>query len=60
MKSEWISYFGLFDGHGGKATALYLKNNLHNMIMNNKLFLTDPVSAIKQAFKEAEDNILFT
>jgi len=29
QKWENLVYFGVFDGHGGKSTSLYLKKNLH-------------------------------
>ncbi len=28
-QSKKVSYFGLFDGHGGNACAQYLRDNLH-------------------------------
>jgi serine/threonine protein phosphatase PrpC len=28
-----ISYFSIFDGHGGTWVADFLKNNLHNFII---------------------------
>ena len=31
-----ISYFGLFDGHGGKTCADYLRDNLHNLVRIEK------------------------
>jgi len=31
-QSKKVSYFGLFDGHGGAGCASYLRDNLHVMI----------------------------
>ena len=33
-KRETVIYFGVFDGHGGKSTALYLKKHLHQLIFD--------------------------
>ena len=33
-----LSYFSIYDGHGGKNCADYLKNNLHKLIINNQYF----------------------
>ena len=34
---EWpsISFFGVYDGHGGFSCADFLKDNLHKFIVNN-------------------------
>jgi protein phosphatase 2C family protein 2/3 len=34
---EWpqICFFGVFDGHGGSACADYLRDNLHNFVVQN-------------------------
>jgi protein phosphatase 2C family protein 2/3 len=29
-----ISYFAIFDGHGGNGCANYMKANLHHYVMN--------------------------
>ena len=49
-----ISYFGLFDGHGGAKCSEYLRNNFHNYIFNSSFFPTKPMNAIYDAFKNCE------
>lgn len=49
-----ISYFGLFDGHGGAKCSEYLQNNFHNYIFNSSFFPTKPMNAIYDAFKNWE------
>ena len=49
-----ISYFAVFDGHGGEKCCELLKNNFHNYIFRSPYFPTDPINAIYQAFKEFE------
>lgn len=51
-----ISYFGLFDGHGGSFCANFLADHLHRYIfrlMNNG---EDIIDSIKQGFLQAEND----
>lgn len=50
-----ISYFSVFDGHGGKACSDFLRDNLHNYIFNSRYFPAFPLQAIKEAFIIAEN-----
>jgi len=52
------SYFGIFDGHGGTACADFLRDNLHQMIVKNSSFPSDPAAALKKGFAEAEAKFL--
>ena len=38
FSGEWpqICFFGVFDGHGGAACADYLRDNLHNFVVQNE------------------------
>ena len=49
-----ISYFAIFDGHGGSKCSEFLKNNFHNYIFKNSFFPDKPMNAIYQAFKNCE------
>ena len=57
---DWpqICFFGVFDGHGGSACADYLRDNLHNFVVQNEQFPQNPVEAIKEGFRECERNFL--
>lgn len=53
-----ISYFAIFDGHGGCSVSDWLSQNLHLYIVNQKSFPENPTLAILQGFKEAEEILL--
>ena len=49
-----ISYFGVFDGHGGDKCSKFLKNNLDNILFNTPTFPNNPIESIRLAFLGAE------
>ena len=51
-----ISYFSIFDGHGGKKCSDFLKEYLDSYLFNSSYFPRDPYKAIRESFKKAEDN----
>ena len=58
-KTGWTSwpncsYFAVFDGHGGSICADYLKDHLHQFILDHPKFPSDPVRALKEGFDKAE------
>lgn len=70
-KEDWpkCSFFGVYDGHGGVACADFLRDNLHQYVKFNWLFIFlscvkkvikdenfpwRPVEAIKSGFQKAE------
>ena len=60
-KKIWprVSFFGIFDGHGGEACSEYLRDNLHDLICHNNEFFPENIpEAIKLAFEKAEKNFL--
>ena len=54
-----ISFFGIYDGHGGETCSEYLRDNLHKLICeNNEYFPENIPQAIRVGFKKAEDDFL--
>ena len=49
-----ISFFGIYDGHGGTACSDYLRDNLHQFIIKDPNFPLDPKKAILNGFEQAE------
>ena len=55
-----IHFFGLYDGHRGDYTSQYLKDTLHNTILQNiPILISKPFSFITNAFNKI-DNYLYT
>ena len=50
-----ISYFGIFDGHGGEGCSEFLKNNLLNYLIDNKNFPFDIKTGLTESFEKAEE-----
>jgi protein phosphatase 2C family protein 2/3 len=53
-----IQIFGIYDGHGGSKCAEYLKDNLHNNIINLQEFPSDIHKAIEKGSKICDENFL--
>jgi protein phosphatase 2C family protein 2/3 len=53
-----IYIFGVFDGHGGSNCADYLRDNLHNYVIKEQCFVSDPKTAIMKGFENAEKEFL--
>lgn len=49
-----VSFFGMYDGHGGERCADFLKDNLHSFIIDDSNFPIDVKEAIKNGFERAE------
>ena len=56
--SPRVSYFGIFDGHGGDACSNFLKDKLDSFIFNSKYFPAYPIQAIKDAFAVAANTFM--
>ena len=50
-----MSYFGIFDGHGGENCSEYLKNNFLNFLIENKNFPFDIKLAFTETFEKLEE-----
>ncbi|OMJ92495.1 hypothetical protein SteCoe_4733 [Stentor coeruleus] len=52
------SFFGIYDGHGGKMCANFLKEKLHKFIFENENFPYRPKEAIFRGFLKADEEFL--
>ena len=50
----YISYFGLFDGHGGEICSKFLKQYLDEKLFSLPIFPNNVIESIKETFKSAE------
>ena len=51
-----ISYFAIYDGHGGNGCSNFLQEKLHNYLFSSDYFPLFPLQAIYQAYENAELN----
>ena len=51
-----ISYFAIYDGHGGNKCCNFLQENLHNYIFTSEDFPLYTLKAINSAYIQAENN----
>ena len=56
--SPRISYFGVFDGHGGEGCSNFLTEKLDTLLFNSKFFPGYPIQAAREAFINAENIFL--
>ena len=49
-----ISYFGVFDGHGGDKCSKFLKQNLDTILFNSPYFPGNITESVRDAFQKAE------
>ena len=56
--SPHISYFGIFDGHGGEGCSNFLTDKLDSFLFNSKFFPAEPIKAIKEAFFISENTFM--
>ena len=49
---EWprSSFFGIYDGHGGAACADFLRDNLHQFVIKEANFPSNPKKALVNGF----------
>ena len=52
---SYVSYFGIFDGHGGDKCSIFLKNKMDDLLLNSKSLLSNPIESIRDAFVNAEN-----
>lgn len=60
-----VSFFGLYDGHGGRRASTFVKENLYTYIKNNfpndvvEKFDAELKKRITKAFKETDDAFIY-
>ena len=52
----FISYFGIFDGHGGDKCSKFLRDNLDRILFNQTMFPNNVVESVRETFNTAERN----
>ncbi|KAJ8491885.1 hypothetical protein OPV22_013606 [Ensete ventricosum] len=58
IDGQTISFFGIFDGHGGSRAAEYLKEHLFDNLMKHPKFLTDIKLAISESYQRTDSDFL--
>ena len=53
--SPKISYFAIYDGHGGNKCSLFLQEKLDSLLFNSNFFPLYPLQAIYEAFTKSEE-----
>jgi len=53
---KW-GYFGVYDGHGGKQAAEFVRDNLHLIVAEKIKEIDDKAEAFKQAYLECDKKI---
>ncbi len=53
-----VCVFGVFDGHGGSSCADFLRDNIHNYVIREPCFVSDPRNAILKGFENAEKEFI--
>jgi len=49
-----ISYFGIFDGHGGDGCSKFLKKSLDGILFQQTMFPNNVIESVRETFKTAE------
>lgn len=49
-----VSFYGVFDGHGGKAAAHFVRDNLPRLIVENPDFPLELEKAVRKSFTETD------
>lgn len=53
-----IGCFGCFDGHGGAAASLFVRDNLFTNLLNHEAFAKNLPKAVEDAYKETDEQYL--
>ncbi|CAM38550.1 protein phosphatase 2C-like protein [Leishmania braziliensis MHOM/BR/75/M2904] len=53
-----VCFFGIYDGHGGRQCAEYVRSRLHEITLTHESLKTAPQKAISDAFAQVEREFL--
>ncbi|GET92313.1 protein phosphatase 2c-like protein [Leishmania tarentolae] len=53
-----VCFFGIYDGHGGRQCAEYVRSRLHEITLSHECLKTAPRKAISDAFAQVEREFL--
>jgi len=56
--SNLIAFYGVYDGHGGRDTAIIVQNVLHLKLLNNPDLNNNIVEAIYRSFEETDNHVV--
>ena len=49
-----VSYFAIYDGHGGDKCCNFLQHNLHSYFLKSEYLISNPLKAIGDAYNKAD------
>ncbi|KPA82316.1 protein phosphatase 2C-like protein [Leptomonas pyrrhocoris] len=53
-----VAFFGVYDGHGGRQCAVYVRDHLHDAVLQHADLKAKPARAISDAFAQVERDFL--
>nr|KYP36857.1 putative protein phosphatase 2C 27 [Cajanus cajan] len=60
LSEEAVSFYGVFDGHGGKSAAQFVRDNLPRVIVEDVKFPLELEKVVKRSFLETDAAFLKT
>ncbi|KAJ4753000.1 Protein phosphatase 2C family protein [Rhynchospora pubera] len=60
VSGQLVGFFAVYDGHGGKRAAEYVKDNLYNIIVGHPSFFPDTRTALEEAYNKMDEELLST
>lgn len=53
-----LAFLGVYDGHGGRKAAIYVRDNLHKCLLDEVKKGTPPEEALKRAYLRTDSDFL--
>lgn len=58
IQQNGISFYGLFDGHGGSKVSNFLADNLGKNILNDQAITDNPVNALIKGYEKTHNDLI--